>query len=325
MNTIRKDYFNNLKPKATREGFGEGLFEIGKDERVFALCADLTESVKMDSFKKAYTERFVEMGVAEQNMASVASGLAAMGMMPYMASYATFSPGRNWEQIRTTICYNNVPVRIIGAHSGLMTGPDGGTHQMLEDIALMRALPNMAVLVPADAVEAKAMTIESLNIKGPVYIRLTREKDNTIFDEDYVYSSKPQIIYKNDVKSPTHKVAIVSVGPIIREALYAAKDLAKEGVAVDVINCSTIKPLDHHTIKRIAEVYNKLIVLEEHQQSGGLYSAVCESLAQSRPTKVLPVCIDNRFGQSGTYEELWKEYKIDRESVKEAIYKILAV
>lgn len=323
MNSLRNDYFNNSKSSSTREGFGDGLLEIGSDPKVFALCADLTDSVKMDKFKKEYSDRFVEVGIAEQNMASVGSGIAAMGMIPYIASYASFNPGRNWEQIRTTVAYNNLPVRIIGAHAGLMTGPDGGTHQALEDVALMRVIPNMTVLIPADYNEAKAMTIASLKMKGPVYIRLTREKAEEIYTDNYEYNSKASIVYKNDVNNPTYKVLIISAGPIINEAILAAKDYSKTSISVDVMNCGTVKPLDESSIKRAAEIYKKIVVVEEHQEAGGLYSAISELLAKTLPTKLYPVCVKDRFGQSGTYHELWDEYGISKEYIKEAISKII--
>lgn len=323
MNTIRKDYFTNNKNESTREGFGDGLLEIGSNPKVFALCADLTESVKMDKFKREYGQRFIEIGIAEQNMASVASGVAAMGMIPYMASYATFNPGRNWEQIRTTIAYNNLPVRIIGAHAGLMTGPDGGTHQALEDVALMRVLPNMRVLVPADYREAKAMTIASVDMGGPVYIRLTREKEKNVFDESYIYNGKANIIYKNEVNNNTHKVLIISAGPIINEAIAAAKEYSSTTILVDVMNCSTIKPLDVSSIKNAAEIYKRIIVVEEHQEAGGLYSAISELLSKTKPTIIYPVCVKDRYGQSGAYKELWNEYGISKDYIKEEISKII--
>lgn len=325
MNKIREDYFNNVTMRSTREGFGDGLLNIGQDPRVFALCADLTESVKMDKFAKEYKERFVEVGIAEQNMASVASGIAAMGMVPFIASYATFNPGRNWEQIRTTIAYNNLPVRIIGAHAGLMTGPDGGTHQMLEDISLMRSLPNIKVLVPADYVEAKAMTEASLDMDGPVYIRMQREKERDIFDESYKYDPRLKIVYRNKKETDvrTHSVVVVCAGPIINEAIAAAKELSDTSIRVDIVNCSTIKPIDGNGLKKIAEIYKKIIVVEEHQIIGGLYSAVCEYLSTVLPTKIYPVGVNDRYGQSGTTKELWNEYMISKDYIKDTILRII--
>ncbi len=301
---------DNKIMKATREGFGEGLLQIGNDERVYGLCADLTESVQMHHFAKAYANRYIEMGIAEQNMAAVASGIASMGMIPYMASYAAFNPGRNWEQIRTTIAYNNVPVRIIGAHAGLSVGPDGGSHQMLEDIALMRVMPNMTVLVPIDANEARAMTMASLNMKGPVYIRLTREKSPLILSDDYVYNSEPQIIYK----TPTNKIkklAIITCGPIAYQAIKSIAEIEKHNIELLIINLSTVKPLDEKFMLNLIKSYSHILTVEEHQIYGGLGSLVAEFVVRHGHVKMDMVAVQNRFGQSGKTDELYSEYGID--------------
>ena len=305
---------DNKIMKATREGFGEGLLQIGNDERVYGLCADLTESVQMHHFAKAYANRYIEMGIAEQNMAAVASGIASMGMIPYMASYAAFNPGRNWEQIRTTIAYNNVPVRIIGAHAGLSVGPDGGSHQMLEDIALMRVMPNMTVLVPIDANEARAMTMASLNMKGPVYIRLTREKSPLILSDDYVYNSEPQIIYK----TPTNKIkklAIITCGPIAYQAIKSIAEIEKHNIELLIINLSTVKPLDEKFMLNLIKSYSHILTVEEHQIYGGLGSLVAEFVVRHGHVKMDMVAVKDRFGQSGKTEELYKEYEISSEYI----------
>ena len=305
---------DNKIMKATREGFGEGLLQIGNDERVYGLCADLTESVQMHHFAKAYANRYIEMGIAEQNMAAVASGIASMGMIPYMASYAAFNPGRNWEQIRTTIAYNNVPVRIIGAHAGLSVGPDGGSHQMLEDIALMRVMPNMTVLVPIDANEARAMTMASLNMKGPVYIRLTREKSPLILSDDYVYNSEPQIIYK----TPTNKIkklAIITCGPIAYQAIKSIAEIEKHNIELLIVNLSTIKPLDEKFMLNLIKSYSHILTVEEHQIYGGLGSLVAEFVVRHGHVKMDMVAVKDRFGQSGKTEELYKEYEISSEYI----------
>ena len=303
--------------QATREGFGQGLLQIGIDERVYGLCADLTESVQMHHFAKAYPSRYIEMGIAEQNMAAVASGIASMGMIPYIASYAAFNPGRNWEQIRTTIAYNNMPVRIIGAHAGLSVGPDGGSHQMLEDIALMRAMPNMTVLVPIDANEAKAMTIASLDIKGPVYIRLTREKSPLILADDYKYSSEPFILYKSKIEK-IKKIAIIACGPIAYEALKSIEEIERYNIEIVIINLSTIKPLDERFILNIIEKYNYILTVEEHQMAGGLGSAIAEFVVKHKRIMMDMIAVHNRFGQSGKTDELYTEYGLTSPYIVEA-------
>jgi transketolase len=318
---INRNIFDedNVEMAATRDGFGQALLELGKEnEKVVALTADLCESVKMDKFKEAFPKRFFEMGVSEQNMAGVASGMAAMGMIPFMASYAMFSPGRNWEQIRTTIAYNNQKVIIIGAHAGLSVGADGGTHQALEDIAIMRAIPNITIYSPVDSVQAYHMTKQAVKIAGPVYIRLAREKTPIIFNkENYRLIGGAEIIYTTN--SDHKKVGIVTTGPITYEALQAAKIIEKENVGVTVLNLHTIKPLDENLILRFANTYKTLVVVEEAQKSGGLFGAVSEFLAEHKPTPILSVAIKNRFGQSGTSKELYKEYEISREHIAEAI------
>ena len=293
--------------KATREGFGAGLLAIGADERVYGLCADLTESVQMHHFKEKYPSRYIEVGIAEQNMAAVASGIASMGMIPYIASYAAFNPGRNWEQIRTTIAYNHMPVRIIGAHAGLSVGPDGGSHQMLEDIALMRAMPSMTVLVPIDANEAQAMTIASLEIEGPVYIRLTREKSPLILPDDHVYSSEPQLLYKS-TGDKLKKLAIITCGPIAYEALKSIAEIEKHNIELAIINLSTIKPLDEKFLLNLINNYGHILTVEEHQMAGGLGSAIAEFVVRHKRVIMDMIAVHDRFGQSGQTDELYREY-----------------
>jgi len=319
LNSIRSE--KNMR--ATREGFGEALVELGQDERVVALCADLTESVQMHKFKEAYPKRFLEIGIAEQNMAAVASGVAAGGLIPFMASYAAFNPGRNWEQIRTTICYNNQKVIIVGAHAGLSVGPDGGTHQALEDIALMRVLPNITVLNPSDAVEARALTKLAKEIPGPVYLRLAREKSPIIFQDDYAPKiGKAEIVYVSKIQS-SHKVGIISTGPILSEVLLAAEELEKQNISVSVMNLHTIKPINEIEITRFANINKNILTVEEAQVSGGMGSAISEILSVHRPTHMQMVGVKNRYGQSGTRKELYKEYEIDSVSIIIAAQKLI--
>ncbi len=321
---LRKTLFTpNEEEKATREGFGEGLVVAGKkNANVVALCADLTDSTKMDLFKKEFPLRFFEMGITEQAMSGVASGMAAMGYKPFMASYAMFSPGRNWEQIRTTIAYNNQPVTVVGAHAGISVGPDGATHQALEDIAIMRAIPNMNILVPCDAVEAKAMTEFLATFESPAYLRLTREKTPIIVSDDTPFTfGKASILYipqSKYGKPYMHKIAIIACGPIIYEALKAAHELEKEGIGATVINMSTIKPLDTDFLLRLSRDVQSFVTVEEGQMHGGLGGAVAEYMSAYKPIKIVSVGVKDRFGQSGKPQELYQEYEMTSSHIVEA-------
>ncbi|MEN9852070.1 MAG: hypothetical protein RI996_13 [Candidatus Parcubacteria bacterium] len=301
-----------------RNGFGEGLLLLGQsDERIVALCADLTESTKTDAFAKAFPNRFIEMGIAEQSMASVASGMAAMGKIPFITSYAMFNPGRNWEQIRTTICYNNVPVKIVGAHAGVSVGPDGGTHQAIEDIALMRVVPRMVVIVPCDAIEARKATIAIGKTNDPTYIRLAREKSGVITTEETPFEiGKAQIFHESPL-SGEKKIGIIACGQLVHTALLAAAELEKEGVEVGVMNLATIKPLDTAAVISFAQKYGRVLTAEEHQVAGGMGSAVAEVLAENYPVPMSFVGIRDEFGQSGTPSELMTHFKIDFSGVLE--------
>lgn len=314
--------------KATREGFGEGLLHAGElDTRVVALCADLTESVKMDAFRAKFHNRFFEVGITEQAMSGLASGMAAMGYIPFMASYAAFSPGRNWEQIRTTIAYNNVPVKIVGAHTGLSVGPDGATHQAIEDIAIMRMIPNMQVFVPCDAVEARAITEHIATTKFPSYMRLTREKTPLMLPDTYAWNhGKAYVMHipmKKNGGAFMHTVGIIACGPVIYEALKAARELEKEGIGATVINMPQIKPLDTAFLLRFVKDVGALVTVEEHQIAGGLGSAISEFLAENRPTKIARVGVDDRFGQSGKVGELYEEYGLTAKHIVEKVKKVL--
>ena len=288
----------------TRKGFGRGLVKAGDaDEQVVALCADLTGSVQIAPFAEKYPERFVEVGVAEQNLVTVASGMAAMGKIPFAASYAAFNPGRNWEQIKTTAALNDVPVKVVGAHAGLYTGPDGATHQMLEDIALMRAMPNMAVVVPGDSVEAEKATIAMAKDKRPGYLRLAR--DNTpVMTTD----KTPFEIGKAYVFSPGQDVTIIATGTMTSVALEAADKLFHDGIDAEVIHCPTIKPLDNATILASVKRTKKVITVEEAQIAGGLGGAVTELLSEHLPVPVIRMGVKDAYGQSGTPEELFQHY-----------------
>lgn len=290
--------------EANRAGFGRGLVFAGQqDERVVGLCADLTGSVKMDGFAKEFPDRFVQVGIAEQNMATVASGLAAMGKIPFMSSYAAFSPGRNWEQIKTTIALNNQPVKIIGAHAGLYTGQDGATHQMLEDIAIMRAMPNMVVLAPGDSLEMERATLAMARDKRPNYMRMTREATPIITTKDTPFEIGKAYVYEHGLD-----VTLIATGTMTYHALMAAEKLYKEGIQAEVIHVPTIKPLDVETIVKSAKKTKAVVTIEEAQINGGLGGAVAEVLAEHQPTIMKRVGVKDVFGQTGHPEELLKHY-----------------
>ncbi len=300
---LAPDLYGKLPQVPTRNGFGEGLVVAGeKDKNVVVLCADLTESTRALAFKQKFPERFVEIGVAEQNLSTVASGMTLVKKIPFITSYAMFSPGRNWEQIRTTICYNNVPVKIAGAHAGVSVGPDGATHQAIEDIAITRVLPNMTVIVPCDAIETRKATIAAAQTKGPVYLRFAREKTPVFTVEETPFEIGKAEIYREGAD-----ISIIACGPLVYEALLAAKMLEQEGISAQVINNHTIKPLDRETILVSARTTGAIVTVEEHQVSGGLGSAVLEAL-DGEPIPVKRLGIDDRFGESGKPEELLEKF-----------------
>lgn len=315
-----RDLFGKTVPTAaTRDGFGHGLLALGKENsQVVALCADLSESTRVLEFKKAFPERFIQMGVSEQSLAAIASGMALAGKIPFIASYAAFSPGRNWEQIRTTGCLQNVNLNIVGAHAGISVGPDGATHQMTEDIALMRVLPNMTVLVPCDAIEAQKATLAAAEIDGPVYLRLGREATPV-----FTTKASPFIVGKAQTLTKGNDVAIIACGPLVYEALKAARDLEKTGIEARVINCASIKPLDKETIIKAAKECGAIVTVEEAQIAGGLGGAVCELLAEFSPTPVIRIGMHDEFGQSGKAEELLEHYQMTAPWIVKAVKKVL--
>lgn len=299
-----------------RKGFGEGLALAGEaDPQVVALCADLTESSQAYLFKEKFPNRFIQVGVAEQNLASVASGMAAMGKIPFITSYAMFSPGRNWEQIRTTICYNDRPVKIAGSHAGISVGPDGGTHQAVEDIAITRVIPNMVVISPCDALEAKRATLAAAKIDSPVYIRLAREKTPIMTTEQTPFKiGVAQTVWEG--RKP--KVGIIATGALLHKALEAAKELSGE-IEVEVLNLSTIKPLDEKAVVALANKTKAIVTVEEHQIHGGMGSAVAECLAEHKPVPMRFIGVRDEFGQSGTPEELIEHYGMGTKAIIKAI------
>lgn len=316
-----KLFDKDVEQKPIREGFGKGLLEVGeKDLRVVGLCADLTESTKMDLFANKFPNRFIEIGVAEQNLASVASGLAAMSKIPFISSYAMFSPGRNWEQIRTTICYNNQPVKIAGSHAGISVGPDGGTHQAIEDIAITRVIPRMVVISPCDMEEARKATIESVDTGTPVYLRLAREKTPIMTTGETPFEiGKARIFWQSEKP----QVGIIATGALLYHALKAAKELAEKNIEAEVMNLSTIKPLDEEAVIKLAKKSGKIVTVEEHQVHGGMGSAVAECLAKNCPVPVEFVGVNDEFGQSGTPDELIEHYGMGKSGIIKAIKRIL--
>lgn len=312
----QKVFDADVEQVAIRVGYGKGLLRAGiEDERIVALCADLTESTQTHLFAEKFPNRFVQMGIAEQSMASVASGMAAMGKIPFIASYAMFSPGRNWEQIRTTIAYNNVNVKIIGAHAGISVGPDGATHQAIEDVALLRVVPNMIVIAPCDALEAEKATIAASQFEGPVYIRLAREKTPIITTAETPFEIGKAEIYFAKSEGKEKSVGIVGSGSVMYQAIVAGKMLEEKGIGASVMNIATIKPLDEKAVRAFAESHDFLVVVEEHQAAGGLGSAIAEYLVENHPTKIIRVGVRDQFGQSGTQEELLAYYGLNAESI----------
>lgn len=319
---LREDLWEAKEKAPTRDGFGKGAAEAGKgDARIVVLSADLKESTRAEWFEKEFPDRFIEIGVAEQNMATVASGMANYGKIPFITSYAAFSPGRNWEQIRTTIALNNVPVIVCGMHAGVSVGPDGATHQMLEDIAIMRAMPNMIVLSPCDAEEARKAVITAAKAGKPVYIRFGREKTPVMTSAETPFEiGKVNVLWRGD----NPRVAIFATGPLVHNALRAVRELAGEGIGAIVTNVHTIKPLDRDAIVGLSRECGRVVTVEEHQTTGGLGGAIAELLAKEAPTPMEFVGVQNRFGQSGNPDELIEHYGMGVSAIKERVACVLA-
>ncbi|OGM23140.1 transketolase [Candidatus Woesebacteria bacterium RIFCSPHIGHO2_01_FULL_39_23] len=314
----------------TRNGYGEGLVELGeKNPDVVVLTGDLAESTRVLDFAKKFPERFIECGVAEQNMMGIAAGLAAAGKIPFVSSYAVFSPGRNWDQLRVSVCISNLNVNIAGAHTGVSVGPDGATHQALEDVAITRVLPNMTVVVPCDSFETKKVTLAAASHKGPVYFRFTREATPVMTTDATPFEiGKAEIFYDsqstNHQSQVTRSVAIVACGPLIYEALVAAKELEGSGIGTIVVNNHTIKPMDEVTITKVAELTGAVVTVEEHQVMGGMGSAVAEVLAKNCPVPMEFIGMQNSFGESGEPDELLEKYKMKSKDIVNACKKVLS-
>lgn len=317
-----KIFDEDVEKKATRDGYGDALVELGEQNpNVIVLTADLSESTRCEEFEKKFPERFLECGVAEQNMAAIAAGLGVSGKIPFISSYATFSPGKNWETIRTTIIYNQANVKIAGHHAGIMTGPDGATHQATEDIAITRAWPNIKVFVPCDSIEAKKATVKAAEIKGPAYLRFSRDKSPLITTDETPYElSKIQTFWTTDAP----QVSIFACGYILYYALLAAKELEQEGIKTLVLNVSTIKPADEKGIISAVRETGCAVTVEDHQVAGGLGGMISEVLAKSLPTPMEFVGLQDTFAESGKPDELIEKYGMGKDSIKEAVKKIIA-
>lgn len=310
----------DLAAEPIRKGFGRGLKKAGElDVNVVAACADLTDSTQMSLFKEAFPDRFVEIGVAEQNLVTVGAGMAAMGKIPFVSSYAAFSPGRNWEQIRTTICLNDRPVKVVGSHAGISVGPDGATHQMLEDIALMRVLPNMVVIAPCDSVEAEKATLAMAKDKRPNYLRLAREATPIV-----TTAETPFEIGKAYVFTPGADVTIIATGTMTYQAMLAAEQLYKDGIDAEVVHVPTIKPLDAEMILKSVRKTKCVVTAEEAQITGGLGSTIAELLAENFPAPLHRIGMQDRFGESGEPDELLKHFGLDAKHIRLAAHHIVA-
>ncbi len=320
---LKENLFDpNIEQVPTRNGFGEGVVKAGElDQNVVVLCGDLTESTRSEAFAKKFPGRFFEVGVAEQNMMGIAAGLALSGKIPFISSYAVFNPGRNWDQLRVSVAYSNANVKVVGAHAGISVGPDGATHQALEDIAVTRVLPNLVVIAPCDYIETRKATLAIAKHLGPCYIRFTREKTPVFTTEE-----TPFEIGKAQIFSGGKDITIVGCGALVYECLVAANELAAErGVSCEVINSSTIKPLDTDTIVHSAKKTGKVVTVEEHQIIGGLGGAVCEALAENHPVTVKRIGMPDTFGESGEPSELLEKYGMSSNHIKIAVRQMLNV
>ena len=312
----------SIKKVPTRNGYGEGLIEAGKkDKNVVVLCADLTDSTRSGMFKKVFPERFIETGIAEQNMMGLAAGLALAGKVPFVSTYSVFCPGNNWSQLRVCVCQNDANVKLTGAHAGVSVGPDGMSHQGLEDIAITRCLPGLMVLAPCDAIETKKATLAAAKYRGPVYLRFAREATPVFTTED-----TPFAIGKAEVFREGKDVTIIACGPLVYNSLVAAEKLfAKSGKGIDVgvINNHTIKPIDEKTIIRAAKETKAVVTVEEHQVMGGMGSAVAEVLAKNCPVPIEMVGMQDSWGTSGEPEELIEHFGLGVKGIMKAVEKVV--
>lgn len=314
-NSLSKD----VETKSTRDGFGDALLEEGKNPQIIALCADLTESVRLDKFAKTYPDRFIQTGIAEQNMAGIGAGLALSDKIPFICSHAIFQPSRNWDQIRLSICFSNVNVKIVGSHSGFSNGRDGGAALSLEDIALMRVLPNIIILNPADYFQAKKAVRAAIQHEGPVYLRLTKEETPVITTHGTPFEINKALTFVEG-----EDVSIFTTGPILNEALHAASELkTKHKVSAEVVSFHSIKPLDKETLLKSASKTKHVVTVEEHQINGGFGGAVAEILIQNLPIPAGIVAVNDTFGESGSYKELKDKYGLSSHHIVDKVLEVL--
>ncbi len=317
-----KLFDEDVERDATRSGYGTGLLKLGEiNPNVVTLCADLTESTKVEPFAKKYPDRFFEVGVAEQNMATVAAGLGVSGKIPFFSSYATFSPGRNWEQIRTTIVYNQSNAKIAGHHAGIMTGPDGATHQGTEDIAITRVWPLIRVFVPCDALEGERATIKAAEIVGPVYLRFSRDKTPIITTPETPFEEGTSQAYWI---SDQPQASIFATGYMLYYALMAAKQLESEGIQTEVLNVASIKPLDTASVLESVKKTHAAVSVEDHQITGGLGGLLAEVFGENFPIPIERIGLQDVFGESGTPAELLKKYHMDTPDIVAAVKKVIS-
>lgn len=305
--------------KDTRSGFGQGLLELGqKRDDVVALCADLTGSLKMNAFQDSFPERFFQVGIAEANMMGVAAGMATGGRIPFTGTFANFSTGRVYDQIRQSIAYSEKNVKICASHAGLTLGEDGATHQILEDIGMMKMLPNMTVIVPCDYNQTRAATLALADHHGPAYLRFGRPKWPVFTDAD-----APFVIGKAQQMMDGEHVSIIATGHLVWKSIEAARILNERGISAEVINMHTIKPLDEASIIETAKKTGRVVTAEEHQRNGGLGESVAQVLARHLPTPMEMVAVDDQFGESGTPAQLMTKYGIDTEDVVAAAERVM--
>lgn len=320
INSLNSKLFDkDVLQAGTRDGYGQALLELGeKNHDIVVLTADLAESTRVEEFGKKFPDRFIECGVAEQNMMGIAAGLALGGKIPFVSSYAVFSPGRSWDQLRVSVCYTEANVKVAGAHTGISVGPDGATHQALEDIAIVRVLPNIVVEVPCDAIEAKKTTLAAAAHKGPFYFRFGREKTPIITTDDAPFEvGKAQVLKDGD------DATIVACGPLVYQSLLAAKQLEDKGINVRVINNHTIKPIDTLTLAKAAKETGAIVTVEEHQVTAGLGGAVAETLAKNYPVPMEFIGVQDTFGESGNTNELYEKYGMSVDAIYKAVQNVL--
>lgn len=319
MNLTKNLFKKDIEQIPTRFGFGDALVSLGKkNENIMVLCADLADSTRTSDFRKEFPKRFIEVGIAEQNLIGVAAGLASEGKIPFVADYSVFCPGRNWDQIRISVCNSNLPVKFTGAHAGLSVGPDGATHQGLEDIAITRCLPNLTVIAPCDYEETRKATFDSASLPGAVYLRFAREKTPA-----FTTANTPFKIGRAEIFRTGKDVSIIACGPLVYEALLAAEQLAKEKIDVEVINNHTIKPLDKKTLLESVKKTKAVVAVEEHQIMGGMGSAVAEMLSANYPVPMEFIGMPDSFGESGTPDQLLEKYGMKAKHIIKAVKKVL--